>query len=445
MERLSDFMDTPLMRAFVAALLLVSCSAAASAETLSLKEAQRRAGGESPTALAGEAAADAAKAGVDEANAQFFPQLHVSETYLRTDDPVAVFGGKLQQEKFGAADFALPSLNNPSPINHWITRFEVNQPIFRSGSDWAKRRAAVEQFHARTHLTAFEKTGAKLAATRLYYAAVALSRQAAALNDGIGRLRKLESSYELAEAQTSASTTSYLVARSVRLSLEAMLTRTDGERKKALRDLNAVMGQDPETPLALSDPLPAVRAPESRKDPGARGAREDIQASASGKEAARANKDAALRRWGPEIRAFGAYNLFTGDFQDAGTSYEAGFRLDWSVFNWGRQGDIRKAKADARRAEVLHRGAELQAAADLENAREDLSSAVAAYRMLASASKTADEGLTIAAQRYQEGTLPLMDYSQAVRNWVEMRLHLVEGHLAAAQASADYDFQKGDL
>lgn len=412
---------------------------------MSLKEAQRRAGGESPTALAGEAAADAARAGVDGANAQFLPQLNISETYLRTDDPVAVFGGKLQQGKFGAADFALPSLNNPSPINHWITRFEVNQPIFRSGSDWAKRRAAVEMFHARTHLTAFEKTGAKLAATRLYYAAAALSRQMAALNDGIGRLRRLESSYELAEAKTSASTTSHLVARSVRLSLEAMLTRSDGERKKALRDLNALMGQDPRTPLVLSDPLPAVRAPEPRRDLGPRGAREDIRASASGKEAARANKDAALRRWGPEIRAFGAYNLFTGNFQDSETSYEAGFRLDWSVFDWGRHGDIRRAKAEARRAEELHRGAELQGVADLENAREGLSSAVAAYRTLSNASKTADEGLNVAAQRYQEGTLPLMDYAQAVQNWVEMRLQLVDGHLAAAQASAEYDFQRGDL
>ncbi len=416
---------------------------AMAAETLTLKEALDRAAGESPRVMAREAAADASSKAVQEANAAFLPKLAVSETFMRTNDPVGVFSAKLDQAKFTAADFNLPQLNDPKSINNWTTRVELAVPAFHSGVDWAQRRAALEQNTSSEKLADFERSRVRFAVMKLYYTAVAMAEQRLAVNEGIRRLRALEGSYQLMEAPTSASTTSYLVAKSVRTGLDAEAVRLECRRKQALRDLNAVMGVEPDTELALTDPLPAVVLAQGSDVPAK--SRADIEASAAGVRAAGAERDAAARRWGPDVDLFGAYNLYTGNFDGSNGSYEVGARLSWQVFDWGRQARTARSGAVLEQAQQMHRAAELSAAADLATAASNIRSCAERYRIVSQAVGTASEAVGQATTRYAEGTLPLMDYSQTIQNWVNMRQRLIENHLDFATAQAEYDFQRGAL
>lgn len=428
----------------VAASLAALLPAAAFGRTLTLSEALDRAGGESPQVLARAAAADAAASGVTQATSRMTPELRVSEGYVRTNDPVGVFAAKLDQGKFTAADFDVGRLNHPKSVNNWVTRFELGVPIFQSGTDWAQLKAARELQGGGERMVDFERSRTRLAVTRLYYTSVALAQQRRAIEEGIGKLRQLEASYQLMEAPTSASTTSFLVARSVRTSLEAEAVKIDCQRRDAERDLNAILGIEPDEPLSLPDPLP----PATRIDAGEGGAvarRADLDASAASVRAAGAERDAAMRRWGPDIHFVGAYNLYTGDFQDAQGSYEVGARLSWPVFALGRHARIGTAKARLAEAQQLHRQAELAAAADLESAESGVRSCLERYRIINQALATANQALSEAAVRYQEGSLPLMDYSQTIQNWVRMRLSLIENHLNVATAKAEYQFQRGAL
>jgi outer membrane protein TolC len=287
----------------------------------------------------------------------------------------------------------------------------------------------------------FERASVALATKKLYYAAVALAMQRQAVDAGIGKLRTLEGSYQLMEAPTSASTTSYLVAKSVRENLEADGVRLDCERTKALRDLNALMGDDPDADITLVDPLPAVAG----ITPNEVETRPDVAASEARVRSAEAERTAALRRWGPNVDFFSAYDVFTGDFQDAKGSYEVGARLSWPVFDWGRQADIRATKAMRAQAEYRHRAATLHAKADLRTAESNVVSCVKRYRIVEQAFGSANQALTQAMTRYKEGTLPLMDYSQAIQNWVQMKMNLIGNRLNVATAHAEYDFQRGGI
>src|SRR5512143_4172705 len=84
----------------------------------------------------------AAKAGVGKAVSGFLPRVDVSETYMRSDNPVMAFGAKLNQGRFTAADLAVNNLNDPQPIDNFNFRAQLTQPIFNGGKEWVGLKRA---------------------------------------------------------------------------------------------------------------------------------------------------------------------------------------------------------------------------------------------------------------------------------------------------------------
>ena len=99
----------------------------------------------------------AAEAGVSQARSGLLPHLNFAEDISRGNDPVYVFGTKLRQQRFTASDFALNSLNRPTPVGNFATRFSGPWMLFNwfrdAGADqgrqvrggqrgiaWAERR-----------------------------------------------------------------------------------------------------------------------------------------------------------------------------------------------------------------------------------------------------------------------------------------------------------------
>ena len=84
------------------------------------------------------ALADTKVASADEKEARSFllPRVTFSETVTRGNDPVYVFGSKLRQQGFTAADFALNTLNTPEPFGNFATRFGGTWNLFDSLASW---------------------------------------------------------------------------------------------------------------------------------------------------------------------------------------------------------------------------------------------------------------------------------------------------------------------
>ncbi|HET9100451.1 MAG TPA: TolC family protein, partial [Acidobacteriaceae bacterium] len=107
-----------------------SQSSAAPAPTLTLRQAIDRALGKSPDAAMAQADLKAARAGVSQARTGLLPRLNFAEDISRGNDPVYVFGTRLRQQQFTAADFALNSLNKPTPVGNFATRFNGSWMLF---------------------------------------------------------------------------------------------------------------------------------------------------------------------------------------------------------------------------------------------------------------------------------------------------------------------------
>ena len=93
------------------------------ASPLTLRHAIELALEKNPLRKAAIADVKVASADVREARSFLMPHLNFSETMMRGNDPVYVFGSKLRQESFTTADFALNQLNSPLPFGNFTTRF----------------------------------------------------------------------------------------------------------------------------------------------------------------------------------------------------------------------------------------------------------------------------------------------------------------------------------
>jgi len=106
---------------------------AAFAQTLTLDDAIRQAQGETAAARALASSIDEANARIDRAQSGYWPRVDLAETVQRGNQPVYVFGSLLSQRRFSAANFAIPSLNNPDPVTNTRTAVTLEQPIYNAG------------------------------------------------------------------------------------------------------------------------------------------------------------------------------------------------------------------------------------------------------------------------------------------------------------------------
>jgi len=91
-------------------LLLWQGPSLAAQTRLTLADAVATALEKNPTRKAAMFHQRAAAAGVKETRAALLPQITFREAYLRSNDPVFVFGSKLRQQRFGAGDFGFPGI-----------------------------------------------------------------------------------------------------------------------------------------------------------------------------------------------------------------------------------------------------------------------------------------------------------------------------------------------
>ena len=93
----------------------------------------------------------AASAGVRGARSFLLPHVSFSETATRGNDPVYVFGSRLRQQRFTAADFALNQLNTPAPFGNFATRFGGSWNLFDSFAAWHGMNQAKQMNEAAGH------------------------------------------------------------------------------------------------------------------------------------------------------------------------------------------------------------------------------------------------------------------------------------------------------
>src|SRR6185369_7425162 len=108
------------------------------AETWTLEHALDHALAHNPDVRLARQRIAAAQAGLDQANAAFWPRLQFQSSYTRTDNPMLVFGSILNQRAYSSTlDF-----NDVPDIDDLNARGIVTMPLYAGGRNKATRAAA---------------------------------------------------------------------------------------------------------------------------------------------------------------------------------------------------------------------------------------------------------------------------------------------------------------
>ncbi len=131
-------------------------------------------------------------AGVREARSPLMPKIMFTESAVRGNDPVFVFGTRLRQQSFTAADFALNKLNTPTPIGNFSSRFSGQWSLFDGLQSWyGVTRAKYMQQASEQQL---DRTDQELVyqAVQAYYGVLLAQKQLAVAEDTLKTAQAIE-------------------------------------------------------------------------------------------------------------------------------------------------------------------------------------------------------------------------------------------------------------
>ncbi len=133
-------------------------------------------------------------AGVREARSPLMPKVMFTESAVRGNDPVFVFGTRLRQQNFSAADFALNKLNTPTPIGNFSSRFSGQWSLFDGLQSWfGVSRAKYMQQAVEQQL---DRTDQELVyqAVQAYFGVLLAQKQEQVAEDALKTAQAIESS-----------------------------------------------------------------------------------------------------------------------------------------------------------------------------------------------------------------------------------------------------------
>lgn len=211
----------------------------------------------------------------------------------------------------------------------------------------------------------------------------------------------------------------------------------------ALQQLNILMGSKPNTPVDSLCEIGVYCQPvELLSLDEVLGRRADYASTDVSIAKSEAQRKAALSQYNPQLSMFLATGWDTGIAymgQDVPHTPVAGINLNIPIFRWG-------ARFKTSRQQKAYIGIQkLQQSYVADNILEELSAATTKLTETEQQVKTAEENMTLAEENldlitfsYNEGKANMVDVLSAQLSWTQAHSNLINAHLAAKMAVAEY-------
>lgn len=412
--------------------LFLVVPAARGQEPITLEQAVGTALAKNPVLKAAQEETAAARAQTNQARAAQYPRVDFSQGFTRGNNPVYVFGTLLMQRQFTAANFALSTLNTPTPLDNFQTRLEGQMLLF----DWGRTRQRIGGARRMETAAEFEAEQARqdliLRVVRAYYGVVVARESLAAAREAYRTAEANEVRVKsLAEAGLVVSS-DLLSAQVFRAQMKDREIRADNQLQLARMMLSNEMGLGPEP---LSEPVDKLEvfAGETRPieewERTALVERPALRAAELRYQAAEKNKSLARAEFGPRV---GLFANFERDAEalggPSGTNWTAGARLEFNLFAGGAD-RYRLAEASARERQASNQLDWFRSGVRLEVRQAYLETQAAKQRVEAArgSAEQAAESLRILQNRYDAGLATMTDLLRAQTAALEART----GYLAA--------------
>ncbi|QAA80505.1 TolC family protein [Aequorivita sp. H23M31] len=343
-----------------------------------------------------------AKGDFNQTNAVFLPNISASHSAMATTNPLMAFGFKLNQEIVTQADFDPNKLNNPSQINMYATKFEVQQPIINVDGIFQRKAArakweATRMQLARTGDYLFLETEKAYMQLQLAYKNVTVLESA--LKAGEENLRLANNSFKQGYLQQSD-----VLSVQVRVTeIENQLQYAKSNIINASEYLAVLMNEDLEGILKPTDSLTVTSELISLEN--SLDSRSDVKAMEFATEAYKQNHKADKMAFLPRLNAFGSYELYDDEiFQGDANGYLFGAALTWNIFEGSKRfGKSQSSKAEFNKANLELEQYKSESQLEVNKAKRMLEDAKNNLRLTALALQQSEEALRIRTNRFKEG------------------------------------------
>lgn len=383
------------------------------AEILRLEQAVEIAVKNNPALRAADAEVEAARAGVLRSASGFLPKVTISKTYSRTDNPLMVFGTKLNQEVVSMSDFDPAGINNPEAISNYNTRLSVMQPVWNGGREYIGVRQAKIGREAALYSRERARQETVYNVIKAYYGLLLAKKN---LNVAQKSLETSEENMKLAEARYRAGAvlqSDYLRAKVQYAEVKEMVTRSENGVKLAKAALNFAMGvaQSMDYDIEGSLSIQTIDRDLEELIKEALSKRPDIVALELNRKNAEANVSQAKTDYLPSLNVMAQidFNSKTPGGDDA-KSWAVMAVLSWNIFDGlTTMSKVQEAAASAQKIKALE--GQMRSAAELQVRRAyyDFISSIDRIAATATSVKEAEEGFRIVQKRYQAGMTNFVD------------------------------------
>jgi outer membrane protein TolC len=279
-----------------------------------------------------------------QARSEWYPQLRAHERYAVTDNPNQVFGflqnqGRLELFSGGLAD-AERELNNPAPIDNFLTQLALEHTVYNGGRRQARTHAAESRHEARQFALAAVKNELVYYVIESYYRLLQARELVDVRLEAVHQVKQ-----QLADAQSrveaGTAVRSDVLAFQVRLAeVEEDFISARNHTKLAWAILENVTGASM-AGWELPDELPEARWAagferiETAVAEAIHGRPEVFELELDRQAADHEVRAAEAERY-PTIDFFGAYEVYTGDFNQGHDNFFVGLAVGLNLFDAGR-------------------------------------------------------------------------------------------------------------
>ncbi len=382
--------------------------------SLSLEQAVATALEKNPARKAAMFNQRAAVAGIKESRAALLPQITFGEAYQRSNDPVFVFGARLRQTRFTAADFALNRLNSPLPFGNFATRFFGGWQLFDSGVNWLRMAQAKQMSLAAQRQ--LERTEQELVfrVVDAYTGLLLATRQLQVADDAMKTSQSILERSKARFESGMAVESDLLSAQVDYAARQQELIRARNAVQVARANLNHELGVPIDAeyqPAEILAERPLPTPSQAELEQSALNNRPDLAGANLRTAIQNRSVEIARASFGPRVNAFGDWEAdnphFTGG---GGNNWTAGVEVQLDLFNGGAktarvQRERALADAAASERDALASGVRLEvrkAYLDYDSARQQVDVARAAVQQ-------AKESLRISQNRYEGGLITITD------------------------------------
>ncbi|WP_457618655.1 TolC family protein [Lutibacter sp.] len=369
---------------------------------------------------------EVAKADFNQTNAILLPTISISHSGYSTTNPLMAFGFKLNQEILTAADFDPSLLNNPSTVNNFTTKIEVQQPIFNADGLFM-RKAAKAKMNAIELQSSRTKDYIKLEVAKAYmqlqvaYKAVEVLEKA---NEAALENKKIaENNFKQGYLQKAD-----ILSVEVHVTeVKNQLQNTKSNLKNASDYLNFLMGNSaneilkPSTQLIANLDLNIYNKQFSTN-------RADIEAMEKSTEAYSNMYKASKMSYLPKLNAFGSYEMYDDKLFNADAKgYLVGAQLSWNIFEgYKRIGKTQKSKAQLDKAEISLNQYKNKSELEFNKAKRQLKDAENKLYLTNLAVEQSNEALRIRTNRFKQGLEKTSDLLISETQYLQKQLEYLQ-------------------